>query len=370
MHRSPTSLASWVSVIHRTLVSCGCDADGILLQAGISPASLRTPQARIPIEQTSLLWRLATAASGDAGFGIRVASHVRANTFHALGLSLAASPTLRDAFARLLRYFRIVSDAGELHFTVDGEWARFELMAPDGYGISHESVDAFMSCMVRMCRALASPMPAEPVEVQLKRPCPQDTQAFDAAFRCPIHYGSDRNELRFRLSELDAPLRDGDAHLARHHDPILVKMLADVEKDNLQHRVLGLLVELLPRGGATQERVAERLGLSLRTLQRRLQEQGTSYCDILDRARLAVARRLLSQEVHALSEIAYLLGFSDLSGFSRFFKRATGEAPGAHRHRLLGADEQIPSKVQLKFDQKLSTSSAGLEVNTGPQHKN
>ena len=79
MHRSPTSLASWVGVIHRTLVSCGCDADGILLAAGIAPPSLQTPQARIPIEQTSRLWQLATAAAHDAGFGIRVASHVRAN---------------------------------------------------------------------------------------------------------------------------------------------------------------------------------------------------------------------------------------------------------------------------------------------------
>ena len=335
MHRSPTSLASWVGVIHRTLVSCGCDADGILLQAGITPQSLQTPQARIPIEQTSQLWRLATGAARDPGFGIRVASHVRANTFHALGLSLAASPTLHDAFERLLRYFRIVSDAGELSFTVDGAWARFELMAPDGYGISHESVDAFMSCIVRMCRSLASPLRADPIEVKLRRPRPASTEAFDRAFRCPITYGSERNELRFALSELDAPLRDGDPHLARHHDPILVRMLADVEKDNLHHRVLGLLVELLPRGGATQERVADRLGLSLRTLQRRLQDQSMSYSDILDQARLTVARRLLSQEVYTLGEIAYLLGFSDLSGFSRFFKRATGEAPGAHRHRLL-----------------------------------
>lgn len=335
MHRSPTTLASWVGVIHRTLVSCGCDADGILLQAGISTSALDTPQARVPIEQTSLLWRLATAASRDPGFGIRVASHVRANTFHALGLSLAASPTLHDAFERLLRYFRIVSDAGELGWTVDGEWGRFELMTPEGLGVSHESIDAFLSCMVRMCRSLASPRRAEPVEVRLKRPRPSDTSAFEAAFRCPIQYGSDRNELRFRLCELDAPLRDGDPHLARHQDPILVKMLAEVEKDNLHNRVLGLLVDLLPRGGATQERVAERLGLSLRTLQRRLQDQGASYSDILDQARLRVASRLLSQEVYALSEIAYLLGFSDLSGFSRFFKRATGEAPGAHRHRLL-----------------------------------
>lgn len=335
MHRSPTSLASWVGVIHRTLLSYACDADGILLQAGITAQALQTPQARIPIEQTSQLWRLATAAASDPGFGIRVAGHVRANTFHALGLSLAASPTLHDAFERLLRYFRIVSDAGELSFAVDGDWARFELMAPDGYGISDEAVDAFMSCIVRMCRSLASPQRADPIEVHLRRPRPSSTMAFDKAFRCPIQYGSDRNELRFALSELDAPLRDGDPHLARHHDPILVRMLAEVEKDNLQHRVLGLLVELLPRGGATQERVAERLGLSLRTLQRRLQEQAMSYSDILDEARLTVARRLLSQEVYSLSEIAYLLGFSDLSGFSRFFKRSTGEAPGAHRHQLL-----------------------------------
>ena len=335
MHRSPTSLASWVGVIHRTLVSCGCDADGILLQAGITPQALQTPQARIPIEQTSQLWRLATAAAGDPGFGIQVASHVRANTFHALGLSLAASPTLHDAFERLLRYFRIVSDAGELTFTIDGRWARFELMAPDGFGIAHEAVDAFMSCVVRMCRSLASPHRAEPVQVRLRRPRPTNTQAFEQAFRCPIEFGCERNELRFALADLDTALRDGDAHLARHHDPILVKMLADVEKDNLHHRVLGLLVELLPRGGATQERVADRLGLSLRTLQRRLQEQAMSYSDILDQARLKVAHRLLRQEVYSLSEIAYLLGFSDLSGFSRFFKRSTGEAPGAHRHRLL-----------------------------------
>ena len=340
MLRSPTTLASWVGVIHRTLISHGCDADRILAQAGIPPEELRQPHARVPIAQTSRLWQLAVQASGDSAFGLSVASHVRANTFHALGLSLAASPTLFDAFGRLLRYFRIVSDAGELRFEQVGECCHFELHVPEDHAVSPEAVDAFMSCIVRMCRSLASPQKAEPLELGLRRPQPLASERFTQAFRCPVHFAAPCNRLSFRLVDLQARLRDGDANLAMHHDPILVKMLAQVDEGNLQERIRGLLVELLPQGGVTQEVLAQRLGLSMRTLQRRLQQQAVSYSAILDEARMAVAQRLLAQEFYALGEVAYLLGFSDLSAFSRFFKRATGQAPGSYRraHQRPGSD--------------------------------
>lgn len=335
MYGASTTLAGWVSVIHRTLIAHGCDADRILNQAGIDLQDLADPLARIPVSCTTALWRLAVLESGDPAFGISVASRVRANTFQALGLSLAASPTLQDAFLRLSCHLRIITDAGVLRWSLDDQHGQLELAVVGHQNASHESIDAFMSCLVRMCRSLTSPQSAEPVEVHLCRPRPPRTDRFEDAFRCQIQYGAARNVLVFNAHDVTVPLPGGNASLAQLHDGVLAKMLADVDHCNIRHRVGLLLLDLLPKGDVTQSLIALRLDMSMRTLQRRLKAQSTSYECVLDEARLAVAVKLLSEDGHSIKDLALLLGFSDASGFSRFFKRWKGEAPGEFRHRQL-----------------------------------
>ena len=332
MSGSATSLASWTKVIRRALDDAGCDGTALLRQAGLDPALLGDPHARIPVEQTTRLWRLAVQATGDPAFGIAVAGQVTVNTFHALGHGLIASATLKDAFERLLRYFRIATDAAELAFSQQGETYVFEILPLPDVNAAPESTDAFVSTLVRMCRALSGRATrAEPLSIELRRPEPVPRTRFDAVLRAPLRFGAPATRLVYSREDMERPLEDASVDLARHHDTLLVRHLARVEQHNAVAQVKAVLIDLLPHGEPSQEAVAGKLNMSTRTLQRRLGEQQSSFSALLDGTRCELARTYMADPGYSVGEIAYLLGFADTSSFTRAFKRWTGSSPTEFR---------------------------------------
>src|SRR3569623_665251 len=111
MHYAATTLANWIIGIRKVLDAGGHDSAALFFTAGLD-CRVDAPEARFPAEKTRLLWQLAVAATGDPCFGLKVAGQATHTTFHALGYAIAASATLKDAFDRILRYYRIVTDAG------------------------------------------------------------------------------------------------------------------------------------------------------------------------------------------------------------------------------------------------------------------
>src|SRR5260370_36570290 len=98
-----TALGTWVRASCRALEAAGCDMAALLAEAGLDLRYLDGPNARAPLTHTERLWKLAVAATGDPAFGIKVASHIKQRTFHALSYGLSASSTLIDAFERAQR---------------------------------------------------------------------------------------------------------------------------------------------------------------------------------------------------------------------------------------------------------------------------
>lgn len=120
MPLNSTSLSSWAKAIKKALDGAGCNGQALLQEAGLELPALDDPDARYPVRKTARLWQLAVEATGDANFGLKVASQVNQTTFHALGPTLTVSATLGEAFDRIVRYFRLVSDAAELDFRKQG----------------------------------------------------------------------------------------------------------------------------------------------------------------------------------------------------------------------------------------------------------
>src|SRR5215469_5842705 len=112
----PTSLSSWGLAIAKALEARGCDPAAVFASAGLDFSVLDDPEARLPVRSPSRLWPLAVRATGDPCFGLEVARHTLPTTFHALGFSLAASATLHEAFERIVRYYRLISDAITVRF--------------------------------------------------------------------------------------------------------------------------------------------------------------------------------------------------------------------------------------------------------------
>ncbi len=327
-----TSLTSWTKAVKTTLDNEGIDSAALFEKAGLDMATLSDPNARYPLENTTMLWKLAVQATGDESLGLNAARNINQTTFHAMGYSLLASPTLKEAFERLIRYFRIVSDAAELEFLPEGTDYKFVIqMLPGKTQPSNEALDAMMSVLIRLCRALYGKH-FRAIKIRLRRPAPKDTTVFDKVFKADIEYATEENALYLDKQSLIEPLPSANAELARHNDEILARYVAHFDKINIANRVHATLVEQLPHGEPSQEKIADSLHMSLRNLQRKLSSEGTSYKEILNKTRYEVALSYMSDNRYSISEITYLLGFSDTSSFTRAFKRWTGKAPSEFRN--------------------------------------
>lgn len=326
-----TALTSWARAIRKALDAAGVDSARLFAEAGLDPAALEDSNARYPVAATTRLWELAVAATGDEGFGLVVARHVNQTTFHALGYSLAASSTLKEAFERLLRYFRIVTDAADLRVEVsDEEFAVVIRADPARTAIAPQAVDAFALLLLRLCRGLYR-RDVAPRSVSLCRAPPRDAAAFERAFRAPLRFGADDNRLVFARTLFEQRLEGANPELARHNDEIVLRYLARHDRDNLVARVRAVLTEQLPSGEPSEAAVAAAVHLSSRSLQRKLAEEGSSYTKLLTQTRRELAHSYLRGGRHSVSEIAYLLGFADTSSFTRAFKRWEGTSPSAYR---------------------------------------
>jgi AraC-like DNA-binding protein len=329
-----TTLATWVKAIGRALEAAGCDSAALLAEAGCDVSSLDSPTARCPLTQTARLWRLAVAATGDEAFGIKVASHIKQTTFHALSYSLSASSTLKEAFERVRRYCHVASDAIEYEFTRIG--AEYHFIIKPAADVADESVDALVAAYLRMCRSFIG-HDYSPLRVEFRRARPAKIEAFQALLRAPLHFGAAQTRLVFDRDAIERPLDGGNPELARHNDAIALTYLSQLERDNIQWRVREVLTRRLAHGEPSQEQIADSLNMSARTLQRKLADSGLLYKDILDETRRALALAYLSAPRHTVSDITYLLGFSAGSSFTRAFRRWTGQSPSDWRASCGGA---------------------------------
>jgi AraC-like DNA-binding protein len=329
-----TTLATWVKAIGRALEAAGCNSAALLAEAGFDASSLDSPTARCPLSQTTRLWRLAVAATGDEAFGIKVASHIKQTTFHALSYSLSASSTLKEAFERAQRYCHVASDAIDYEFSRIG--AEYHFIIKPACGVADESVDAVVAAYLRMCRSFIG-HDYSPLRVEFRRARPAKIEAFEALLRAPLYFGAEQTRLVFDRDAVEQPLDGGNPELARHNDAIALTYLSQLERDNIQWRVREVLTRRLAHGEPSQEEVAESLNMSARTLQRKLAEGGLLYKDILDETRRALALAYLSAPCHKVSDITYLLGFSAGSSFTRAFRRWTGQSPSDWRASSGGA---------------------------------
>jgi AraC-like DNA-binding protein len=327
---APSVLSSWTKTIVDALLAEGVDADAVLKTAGVDSAALRDPNARLALTATARLWKVAAERMQDPAFGLRASRYVRQTTFHALGYAVFASASLRDALERLVRYSRLVSDDMVLRLDTTERTARlsFEL-ASEGTPRSPEAMDAVMSLIVRTCRGLTD-RSFTLLKVEQHRPQPADVTPYAKFFRCPVEFGAPIDALTCDAVVLDNPLPSANAELAAHNDDLARKYLAQIGKTTLVDRVRSALMERLA-GDLSPAAVGAALGISARSLQRRLKAYGTSYAEIREAMRRDLARAYLRDRTLSITEIAFLLGFEDSSAFARAFRRWTSLSPSEFR---------------------------------------
>lgn len=328
--RQYSTLSSYGVAILRALASYQLDGRGLFVQAGLDPEVMRNPNARYPDPELTRLLRLAVETSGDDGFGLRLARFVEPTTLHALGFSLLASETLLAALQRLVRYYRIVADAVVLELDPGRRDYVLSATFPDKEPVR---VDALLATVLGFARRLTGES-FEPLRVEWRRPVPAARRSFETCFRCPLEFAVGTNRLVLPRAAVEAELPTGNAELAYQNDKIIADYLARFDASRLSERVRAIFMERLVTGKFSEEQIAEQLNLSLRSLQRRLRDEQTSYQQLLDETRLELALQYINRTRLSVAQIAPLLGFSDSSNFNRAFKRWLGISPS--RYRALG----------------------------------
>lgn len=326
-----STISSWALLVAKALEAEGIDSKAIFQRAGLDPVKLEDPDARYPIEGMGRLWRLAAQAVGDPYFGLKAASFWHPTTLNALGYSWMASDSLRDAIERMSRYGRLVTTAADLSLEESDDSFAFKIRPLIARShVSNEAIDAALATFVKMCR-VSYGEDFNPVRVVTTRPEFDDPTLYQAYFRAPIEYSASENVLCFDKDALESHLPTANPRLVRVNDQVITEYLARFDKGSIAMRVRAKLIDLLAAGNVSQQDVAKSLHMSLRTLQRKLADEDTSYKRILDETRRELANQYLRQGCLSVSEVTYLLGFSEPSNFARAFKRWTGCSPTEFR---------------------------------------
>ncbi len=310
------------------------DRSAHLRELGIDPDGPIDPSFMVAAsDYYAFFERLARADPDGATLPLRTGASMGCDEYGAFGLAWKSAPTLGGSYERAERYARVLGSVATyaveptnggayMHLHRDGDRRRL------GLRLSNEATIASILAISQE----VSTRPVRPLRIHFKHPGPGDTTAHERHFGCPVHFSSDRDALRVSAETLTARNTLGDAGIAQFFDAHLEDELAKVGDDTaLDQRVRIQVSQALSAGVPTMSEIAERLGMSGRTLQRRLSDRGHSFQSIVDEARRQLAERLLQQTDYALAEVAFLTGFAEQSAFTRAFKRWSGQTPRSFR---------------------------------------
>jgi AraC-like DNA-binding protein len=327
---SPTVLAKSMELAWALLESYDIDPVPLFQQVHIDPAHFKDPTARITQSSSNELWERAAKAINDPNFALSLGELWHPSHMHALGYAWLASSSLRTALNRLVRYIKVVSDTtvvrlvekdNKLSVIVSNATRK---KAPGWYS------DGDLSIVLAMCRANYGDKLA-PEKVTFRHHKPESSAEYYECFRCPVEFDAQQNSIIFTDKVVDKRLSGSNPMLAQLNDQVMVKYLAKLDENDIVTRVKATIIELLADGRLSDGKAAETLYMSNRTLQRKLQEQGTSFKKILTDVRQELALKYIQNEQMTLTELSFQLGFSEMSAFSRAFKNWTGKSPREFR---------------------------------------
>ena len=332
----PIVLAAAATGIVDHIVSAGGDIDLIFGNAGIAPAMAGSPTLKLKLSSFCRLFEEAARCTGDDNFGLWFGNQFQPRDLGLWGYAAISSPTVGSALENLVDLFDYHQQSSSLRLLGDENGLirlEYQIIAPD---IVERRQDAELSLgmFLNVLREGVSTGWA-PEEVHFEHPRPEDWQSHERAFSAPVYFSQPTNALLFRPDILDLPMPGRDLTLMTMMQTCLKRLgVHDGGHETLLDRIRCIIRTRLPEGYPNLETVSETLKLSVATIQRELSGAGIAYKDLVEMTRRDLAHAYLKQQHLPLSEIAFLLGYSELSAFSRAVRRWTGESPRAVRARL------------------------------------
>jgi AraC-like DNA-binding protein len=319
----------------RAAESAGVDTSALFTKAGLDASILDTDDGRINGEQFQNFIRLLWEQTGNPVLGLETGDFVQPGSWSVLGYITMSCATLGEAVARIAPFEKLVGDMGTTHLTVSGDHIKLTWACnyPDPVVRPH-LVDNVFASWINYARWMADNDTASPVEVLLEHHSPGQhlENAYTERWGCPVGFHAGENAIILHKNLLNTPLRQPDPLLRKTLEAHALSQLASLDTDTaLTTRVKHSIRQQLMHGITRQDMVADNLGMTSRTLQRKLSQEGVSYQQLLDEVRQAMAEDFLANSDLGIPEIALRLGYSETTSFHRKFKTVKGKTPGEFR---------------------------------------
>ncbi|MCW8931830.1 MAG: AraC family transcriptional regulator [Gammaproteobacteria bacterium] len=247
-----------------------------------------------------------------------------------LGYAWLASSTLESAFHRLSRFQHLVTNAYEVDIdrteTLYKVSIRYSKQNP-AFQARSESIISTLLCMSRM--NFGNNLEAQ--GVSFVHSAPEKIDKYLNVFNCQPEFSASSDSITFSMEDIRKKLPSANHIFAEMMDQSIIKALNKLETDNIVSQVKSVVLEQLSCGKVTEEDISGHLNMSKRKLQLKLADENVRFKSLLDEIRSNLAKEYLIEQKLCLSEIAFLLGFSEVSSFSRAFKRWTGVSPGQYK---------------------------------------
>jgi AraC-like DNA-binding protein len=311
----------------------GGDMAPVLAAAGIDPDVLTDREARIPNPSYRLVWSSAARVTGDPCIGLHVGEVVHPRAVNLFGYLLLSSETLGAGIERVARYQRIL--VGQPFVSI----RRTEHEVRLGVGPPFRDPEAravhaeYGATSALQLLGWVSETEVRPLKVHIAHAPRGPRREYVRALHAPVRFDAERTELLLDPVLLERPSRSANAQVAGMLDEQGTRLLESLRDTTLPGRVRRSLAAELDGSPPTIEQVARSLAMSVRSLQRGLSAERTSFRVILDELRREIARDYLQSSEAPINEIAYLAVFSEVSAFSRAVSRWFGHSPVRVRER-------------------------------------
>lgn len=325
----------WVNTVIDGAGRLGVDCDTLLSAADIETEALSWE--RWPIDHITRLWHGAERCTGDPGFGLKAGAGVRPASIDVVSFALQSAATLRDAIAMVQKYQRLISDGGRLQMLPGnrGTWIVYH-PRQGRLAFSPHQLEAVLAAVVTFSGWLAGSA-LQPRRVQFSQARLGPVAGYQAIFNCPVAFEQAFSGLLVDNAGLDKALPQSDPGLSQLHDQFSAGRLAALGRahlptPDLRQWLRTQMRQKLPR----RFDAARALGVSERTLARRLQAEGQTFNGLLDDVRRALALTAVAGQQQSLADIAQSLGYAEASTFYRAFHRWTGLPPARWRKENAG----------------------------------
>lgn len=323
--------AGKLSVVLSLLKAHGMDGRPLLQRSGLPLDILDDPEARIPLQTWIRLNHLAAGMLKDPDFGLHL-GEVFEGMPTLLGYLLNACETIGEAMNKFMCYQRLEHEGWQLLEHARGPVAELEYQATRSAALDRHMIDFALSSIVRQYRIMTGHS-LEVSEAHFSYARPDRIAEHQRILGSHLHFGSTRTALVFPAWVLNQPIVRASAAVRDHLEHPLRKALTALDHQELvSAKVARAVGSALRKGVPALRDIAKDLSLGPRSLQLRLQTEGTTFQRVLEGVRAGLAREYIADTSLTIQEAAFLLGFSEPSAFHRAFRRWTGRTPSEYRN--------------------------------------